>query len=619
MLSSPSAMRAALADLDGLKPPLAAMKIERSAHLRGTLLLEVLHRMPPERKREITSSLSDRTIAASLSALSSTQEAAVQLHSLLDHSRRMNIINTFADDDFALAVSDQLRALKIREEPPHSIPTTAPLSKGPTDRMPPTSPSNTSAAPNPSLDSKAEIKHANRFSPKSSTPNGFAANPGLPTALSNPAPDPILPKTAGNALVTPVRPTRVSQVQPHPSTWTPPFNIGLPHQQTPRISSGNAFTKPQMLVMAPPVASGLPTSRFGDPIQHSTAGLKTTRDWPQSPSPTAGHPQEDSRSTQFQSHASGNNPANPGRLDPPAATKPRSQHIEAKSPPAPGISKLDSRPAGIEDQAGEQGSGNRRPFIELKTETKHSPEADQLTPGAEADPATPSEPMTPFETVRPLGGAVSADVALSGLDEEEYDDEMDNGDPDVMGFGQWDWKTNVAKAKEWGLDQEVEQLPDPLYTAPALTRWMYRLRRDGESVKPLLTSRTLAANTASTSAAGTESYQQNRKEEFEDFMKIPKEERRHAGSIWHRGARFDWHFRVWMAVWAHSYSTADESTKKTVVSQMWEELVERFPDADPNNNIRNVAASGGRELQRKYHRVSPQSLILAHFTPKLKI
>lgn len=424
---------------------------------------------------------------------------------------------------------------------------------------------------------------------------------------------------AGNALVTPVRPTPVSQVRTHPSTWTPPSNVGLPHHLAPRVTSGNASTKLQMLATAPPDTSGSPTPRLGPPLQHSTAGLTTIPDWPRSPSPTAGRPREASRSTQLQSRPSGNNTASAGRLDPPPATKPRSQHIEAKSLPTPGTLKPDDRPTGTEHEVVERGTGKRHPFIELKTETKHSPDTDLLTSGTEVDPATPSELMMPLETVRPLGVAVSDDVSPSGLDEEEYDDEMDNGDPDMMGFGKWDWKTNDAKAREWGLDQEVEQLPDPLYTAPALTWWMYRLRRDGESVKTSLTSRTLVANTTSTSAAGIESYQQNRKEEFEDFMTIPKEERRHAGSIWHRSARFDWHFRVWMAVWAHSYSTADESTKKTVVSQMWEELVERFPHADPDHSIRNVAASGGRELKRKYRCVSPQSLILAHFTVKLKI
>lgn len=88
------------------------------------------------------------------------------------------------------------------------------------------------------------------------------------------------------------------------------------------------------------------------------------------------------------------------------------------------------------------------------------------------------------------------------------------------------------------------------------------------------------------------------------FMEIPKDERRYAGAIWHFSARFDWHFRVWLAVWARMYSKADDGVKKEVLSQMWDELVLRFPDLDPANPVRGIGASGGRDLLQKYRRVS---------------
>lgn len=47
----------------------------------------------------------------------------------------------------------------------------------------------------------------------------------------------------------------------------------------------------------------------------------------------------------------------------------------------------------------------------------------------------------------------------------------------------------ASRVKEWGLEDDVKKLESPLYTSPALTSWMYRLRRDGKSFKMPLTTR----------------------------------------------------------------------------------------------------------------------------------
>ncbi|KIO17020.1 hypothetical protein M407DRAFT_33334 [Tulasnella calospora MUT 4182] len=546
--------------------------------------------MPDDRRKAIVAALPIETMADSLSALSSASQAAAYMGSLMESKRHMDAINAFGDTGFALSVADLLF--------PPTLPSAldapaATKSEDSTETQSSTHPSprHQIGSTHPNLEDNQKVQSEQSVQPtssaaaiplskevpmdiprKSTLGNAVidkqssasseilsatnAINPDLhvsPTTLpssatvqpSVPAVGVISPKADSNADVTPSRPMTASK---------------------PTLTNGPR--KPAILSILPHVGLPLNTQSFMPSTTLITSQSKPKSQLTAKPASNLRLPSVDSTILQSGSNLSRQ------RLNPsPLATDSPIHTFGATSAPSVSPSKVRTPqiPAG-----GDAKRPPRTPLLELNSEDPYNTNKDhgadpfygEETPGKpQEDPHRPSLRKTlhspdGMEAVAHAGSAepdllAANEFATSQEDQPlEYDSNIDDGDPDDEDDAEWSWEHNKKKADEWEVDLDGVTFSDPCHTAPLLTRWMYKIR-----VK----------------AQGGEAYKRYREEELSDYMEIPERVRKHAGAVWRLGSRFDWHVRVFMAKWAHAYGKADESTRKTILDQMWDELVVRFP------------------------------------------
>ncbi|KAG8912502.1 hypothetical protein FRC01_005071, partial [Tulasnella sp. 417] len=268
----------ALAELERFKPTLAAKRIERDGTLRGKHLLDLLHHMPPDRKREVAPHLPNQILADCLSTAPSAQ-AAAQLCSLLPPERQIAIINAFPNETFALDVDEELSKLsRPQDMPPPS--TSAPLVFDTVSQVgrkqPPINPTTLPAQPLVAVNNKAVDQFPSAlvpsFIPPPFHPTGFdgsvklgLSEKGSSSTTSRPLTTPHIDSSTigappspskaalatipslldGEALVTPTHPTR--PLKRDRSPWTPPSHVGLPIVHSSAIGTTVASLKDSSL------------------------------------------------------------------------------------------------------------------------------------------------------------------------------------------------------------------------------------------------------------------------------------------------------------------------------------------------------------------------------------
>lgn len=436
--------------------------------------------MPPERKREIISHLPSQVLAESLSAVPPA-EAAAQLSSLVPPDRQIDVINGFPDAAFALDVDERLTGLASPQDSPppaaaallvlnHSAAAPVSQQQAPSVANPKASLAHPSAAP--SKPSKKQLPSATRPLLTPAPPQPATSDPSV-----KPGPD-----SNGRRSIAPDQLTAPVTEGPSIAAFVPDLSSALA-AIPPEVGPVGPVTPPRSAQTSKPALDGrsravawTPSSQAGLPRVHPSAmATKATvlEHFPSPASPTPTNPRVD---------AGFPIPA-PPRLTPsePDVYASHSQNplIAAESKPSPGSPNA-QKPVGPKPSSS-------APLAPSDAVHGDEMEVDLDPPGGEVLPAAVQEPNLPE-------GKDGVGAAMDDSDAEEFDEEIDNGDPAAAGYGQWDWKTNKAKVKEWNLEDDVKVLDNALYTSPALTLWMYRARRDGKFFKTLLMQHSLAPN-----------------------------------------------------------------------------------------------------------------------------